>query len=60
VRIEEDLSPYQPPYWDLVPRATIEQMKEVVCVQECRPSIPAIWNDYEVRETAKPSMPRYL
>ncbi len=46
---EDEMEPYQPPYWDLVPHATIENMKEVVCVQECRPSISAIWSSYMVR-----------
>ena len=44
----EECDPYQPPYSDLVPQASLELMKEVVCVQEYRPSIPPIWAEQEV------------
>ncbi|XP_023332900.1 TGF-beta receptor type-1 [Eurytemora carolleeae] len=40
---EEGVSGYQPPYWDMVGiDPSIDEMRKVVCIDQCRPELPDI------------------
>lgn len=47
---------YQPPFYDMVPHdPSFEVMKEVVCIQQKRPTFPNEWSNNKVCKKTMPS-----